>query len=102
MNILRQSLSLTAVAVLMAACAQAPTTPTAGPGHQHGAHGGAHAGDRMAMMEQHMKAMQEMHEKCIQASTPEERRALVAEHMKQMQSMRQTMMERMGPAATQP
>ncbi|MCY1552249.1 hypothetical protein D9M68_886320 [compost metagenome] len=35
----------------------------------------------MAAMDQHMKAMQAMHEKMAAAKTPEERQALMAEHM---------------------
>ena len=41
--------------------------------------------DAMAHMDERMKAMQEMHEKMAQATTPEERSALMAEHMKVMQ-----------------
>jgi hypothetical protein len=39
----------------------------------------------MAMMDKHMKAMKEMHEKMANAKTPAEREALMAEHMKLMQ-----------------
>ena len=38
-----------------------------------------------ARMANHMKAMQEMHDKMMAAKTPEERNALMAEHMKAMQ-----------------
>ena len=38
-----------------------------------------------ARMANHMKAMQEMHDKMNAAKTPEERNALMAEHMKTMQ-----------------
>jgi len=38
----------------------------------------------MAMMDKHMKAMQEMHEKMGSAKTPAEREALMAAHMKLM------------------
>ncbi|QKO20534.1 hypothetical protein [Rhodoferax sp. BAB1] len=41
--------------------------------------------DRMAAMDQHMKAMQAMREKMAAAKTPAERQALMAEHMKVMQ-----------------
>ena len=41
--------------------------------------------DRMAAMDQHMKAMQAMREKMAAAKTPAERQALMAEHMKLMQ-----------------
>jgi hypothetical protein len=40
--------------------------------------------EQMAAMDQHMKAMQAMHEKMAAAKTPEERQALMAEHMKLM------------------
>jgi hypothetical protein len=42
-------------------------------------------GDQMAMMDKHMQAMREMHDKMSRARTPEERQALMAEHMKLMQ-----------------
>jgi hypothetical protein len=38
-----------------------------------------------AAMEPRMKAMQEMHQKMVKASTPAERQALMADHMKAMQ-----------------
>jgi hypothetical protein len=38
----------------------------------------------MAKMDMHMKAMREMHDKMMQARSPEERNALMAMHMKQM------------------
>lgn len=41
--------------------------------------------ERMAAMDQHMKAMQAMREKMATAKTPAERQALMAEHMKLMQ-----------------
>ena len=56
------------------------------------------AGGPMAHMDQHMKAMREMHEKMKRASTPEEKSALMAEHMKLMQDG-MAMMSGMGPAA---
>ena len=51
--------------------------------------------DRMAAMDQHMKAMQAMHEKMAAAKTPDERQALMAEHMKLMQDG-MAMMQQMG------
>jgi hypothetical protein len=51
--------------------------------------------DRMVAMDQHMKAMQAMHEKMAAAKTPEERQALMAEHMKLMQDG-MAMMQQMG------
>ncbi|WP_342246281.1 hypothetical protein [Pseudomonas sp. OTU5201] len=49
----------------------------------------------MAGMDQHMKAMQAMHEKMAAAKTPAERQALMAEHMKLMQDG-MAMMKSMG------
>ena len=56
------------------------------------------AGGPMAHMDEHMKAMREMHEKMERARTPEEKSALMAEHMKLMQDG-MAMMDGMGPAA---
>ncbi len=39
----------------------------------------------MEKMDSQMKVMQEMHEKMMNAKTPQERKALMAEHMKAMQ-----------------
>jgi len=39
----------------------------------------------MAAMEPRMKAMREMHDKMMNAKTPEERNALMADHIKAMQ-----------------
>ena len=50
----------------------APAASTATPEH-------------MAKMDAHMKTMQAMHEKMMNAKTPEERSPLMAEHMKTMQ-----------------
>ncbi|MCB1982488.1 MAG: CopK family periplasmic copper-binding protein [Rhodoferax sp.] len=90
------------LALALAACAQNP----AGPGgqdpaahHPQGAAAAAAApADRMAMMDAHMKAMREMHERMSRAGTPQERQALMAEHMKLMQEG-MAMMEGMGPGA---
>ena len=41
--------------------------------------------EHMAKMDAHMKTMQAMHEKMMNAKTPEERSQLMAEHMKTMQ-----------------
>lgn len=49
----------------------------------------------MAGMDQHMKAMQVMHEKMAAAKTPAERQALMVEHMKLMQDG-MAMMKSMG------
>ena len=42
--------------------------------------------DMMKKMDEQMKAMQEIHQKMINAKTPEERSAIMAENMKAMQS----------------
>lgn len=42
-------------------------------------------GEAAARMDEHIKRMREMHEKMMQARTPEERRALLSEHLKLMQ-----------------
>ena len=49
----------------------------------------------MPGMQDRMKAMQEMHDKMMNAKTPAEREALMAEHMKSMQGG-MDMMKRMG------
>lgn len=61
--------------------AAAPAAPASAPG--------------MAVMDQHMKAMQAMHDKMMAAKTPEARQALMAEHMKLMQEG-MAMMKGMG------
>jgi hypothetical protein len=43
------------------------------------------AAGSMPAMDSRMKAMQEMHQKMVNASTPAERQALMADHMKAMQ-----------------
>ena len=47
--------------------------------------GNVAAKESMAKMDDKMKAMREMHEKMMNAKTPEERKGLMAEHMKSMQ-----------------
>ena len=51
--------------------------------------------DQMAKMDAQMKTMQGMHEKMMNAKTPEERSKLMAEHMKTMQDG-MAMMDGMG------
>lgn len=58
----------------------------------------AMGGGKMGAMDQHMKAMQAMHDKMAAAKTPEERQALMAEHMKLMQDG-MSMMKQMGGAS---
>src|SRR5665811_415580 len=69
-----------ATASTLIACNTAPAMPM----------GGATANsmatpDQMARMDAQMKAMQGMHEKMMNAKTPQERSQLMAEHMKTMQ-----------------
>lgn len=55
--------------------------------------------DAMARMDQHMQAMQAMHEKMAAAKTPDARQALMGEHMKLMRegmSMMRSMRGGMG------
>ncbi|WP_394755444.1 hypothetical protein [Rhodoferax sp.] len=47
--------------------------------------------EKMAAMDGKMKAMNEMHQKMMNAKTPEEKKALMAEHMKTMQEGMKTM-----------
>lgn len=57
----------------------APTSPAPNPTP------GTAMGSEAARMETQMKAMREMHEKMMNAKTPEARQALMAEHMKAVQ-----------------
>lgn len=79
----------------LAGCAQTPFDhaahhPVAAPMPMAG------TGGTMAHMDEHMKAMREMHDKMMRAKTPEERNALMAEHRKLMQEG-MAMMGGMGP-----
>jgi len=47
--------------------------------------------EKMAAMDSQMKSMHEMHEKMMNAKTPEEKQALMAQHMKTMQDGMATM-----------
>ncbi len=85
---LRSLVFAAAAAHTFTACAQNPPAPASA---DHAAHHPPNAPlaasaptDRMAMMDAHMKAMREMHEKMSRAGTAEERQALMAEHMKLM------------------
>ncbi|MHA3052726.1 hypothetical protein [Acinetobacter sp. ANC 4640] len=51
--------------------------------------------DKMGAMDQHMKAMQAIHEQMMSAKNPKERQMLMAEHMKLMQEG-MMMMKQMG------
>jgi hypothetical protein len=69
-----------ASATVLVACNTAPAVPTGAAS----AHSMA-TPDRMAGMDAQMKTMRDMHEKMMNAKTPEERNKLMAEHMKAMQ-----------------
>jgi len=70
------------VATLATACASTGDM-TAAPASPVAANAGAPS--PMATMEPRMKAMQEMHQKMVNASTPAERQTLMADHMNAMQ-----------------
>ncbi len=72
------ALALTAASTLIA-CNTAPAMPMS-----HAASNDMAAPDHMAKMDAQMKNMQGMHEKVLNAKTPEERSKLMAEHMKSM------------------
>jgi hypothetical protein len=79
-----RTLAALSVAALLGACANPgpmnAASPAAGtPPMTMGASGS------MAAPDARMKAMQEMHQKMVNASTPAERQALMADHMKAMQ-----------------
>lgn len=77
---------LVAAAVSLAGCSSFPGVGSK-PADEHDAH---HAADRApgvdpAQVDQQMKAMQDMHQKMMDARTPAERAALMKDHMKAMQ-----------------
>ena len=80
------------VAALAGACAS-PGSVNAPPPSSTVAD--ASAASPMTPKEPRMKAMQEMHQKMMNAKTPEERNALMADHMKAMQGG-MSMMKGMG------
>ena len=89
MTTLRTLLSLS-VTTIATACANpgavtgTPALPM--PADEHAAHQAeASASAPMAAMDPRMKAMHDMHQKMMNAKTPEERQALMADHMKAMQ-----------------
>ena len=78
------------LATLATACASpgavTASSPAPTPADEHAAHHPeATASMPMAAMDPRMKAMHEMHQKMMNAKTPEERQALMADHMKAMQ-----------------
>jgi hypothetical protein len=98
-----RTLAALSCVALATACATA-TEPAGTPGaaakaDEHAAHHPAGAASAPAPagapMQDRMKAMRQMHDKMMNAKTPEERQALMAEHMKTMQDGMQ-MMKGMG------
>ena len=86
---IRTFVALTGV-VFITACAapHEPGGPHRGAGRQaeHASHHPAGAASAPASaMPDRMKAMREMHDKMMNAKTPEEKQALMADHMKAMQ-----------------
>ena len=88
-----RTLTALSVAVLMGACAN-PGPMSASSASASTAPMAMGASGSMATPDSRMKAMQEMHQKMVNASTPAERLALMADHMKAMQGG-MTMMKEM-------
>jgi hypothetical protein len=95
MNSIRKISIAAALVATLGACAQTPSSPTAG-GMPGMASPPAAMAERMSKMDAHMNAMREMHDRMARARTPEERNALMPEHMKLMQEG-MAMMGGMGP-----
>ena len=70
-----------AAAIALSACNTAPTMMPMGTASANS----MARPDQMGKMDAQMKMMQAMHEKMMNAKTPEERSKLMAEHMKAMQ-----------------
>ena len=70
-----------AAAIALSACNTAPTMMPMGTASANS----MARPDQMGKMDAQMKTMQAMHEKMMNAKTPEERSKLMAEHMKAMQ-----------------
>ncbi len=92
MNMFRTVAVASTLALTLTACAQNPTSPADANHSAHHPPAAAPAAtaaplpaDRLAKMDDHMKAMRDMHEKMLRANTPQERQALMGEHMKLMQ-----------------
>lgn len=78
----------------LAGCTQTPVDRDAHPPYA----GPAADSASMSRMDGQMKTMQAMHDRVMQAQTPEQRSALMAEHMKVMQDS-MAMMGGMGPGS---
>ena len=83
------------IALSIAALAGACASPGSGAAPPSTTVADASAAAPMPPTEPRMKAMQEMHQKMMNAKTPEERNALMADHMKAMQGG-MSMMKGMG------
>jgi len=83
MHALRTFVALS-VATLATACASPGSTTAAPPSSSMATMDMGGAGS-MAAVDPRMKAMQEMHQKMVNATTPADRQALMADHMKAMQ-----------------
>ena len=91
---------MTALRTLIAVSAATLASACAGPGGMNTSPAPAMTGmgapTSMASMEPRMKAMQDMHQKMMDAKTATERQALVADHMKAMQGGMAMMKEMHG------
>ena len=79
-----RTLAALSVAVVLGACAS-PGTMNAAPPSASTAPMAMGGSGSMAAPDSRMKAMQEMHQKMVNASTPADRQALMADHMEAMQ-----------------
>jgi hypothetical protein len=88
-----RSLTALSVAALLVACANPGPMNTASPSTRTAATAMGASGSKVTP-DSRMEAMQEMHQKMVNASTPADRQALMADHMKAMQGG-MTMMKEM-------
>lgn len=79
-----RTLAALSVAALLVACANPGPMNAASPSTSTASMAMGASGS-MAAPDSRMKAMQEMHQKMVNASTPADRQALMADHMKAMQ-----------------
>lgn len=88
------------LAILALSASLLALTGCAGVGHRHAGGDAAAAGPMGGMGGMHgMQGMQAMHERIMNAKTPEERQALMAQHMKDMPGQCAEMMGPGGGAA---
>jgi hypothetical protein len=96
-----QEFRMTAIRTLIALSVASLATACANPGATNAAPaspgmGNAPTSMPMATMDPRMKAMKDMHQKMMGASTPAERQAMMADHMKAMQDGMAMMKEMHG------